>query len=158
MAAKKKKMETPDILPSTDVLELLQKHKSKIITYTLVVLVVIVVVIFYATYTKTSEDTAWGDFAAFQQTVATETKVNRSDIQEIIEKTEGSSAEPWVMLFCTKLYFNQREIESAVDLLKRLEDKFSGHFICQNSLLFQTVKTVIENEEAWRKQNLTAAE
>jgi hypothetical protein len=158
MAAKKKKVETPDVLPSTDVLELLQKHKSKIITYTLVVFTVVVIVVFYTNYTTSSEDQAWTDFSSFQQSIVPQTTVSRSDIQEIIEKTQGTSAEPWVLLFCTRLYFNQRETESALELLNRLEDKFSGHFICENDLLFQKVKRLIEEEEAWRKQNLVSAE
>lgn len=150
-----KKKQEHEILPTLDFLELFNKHKTKILTGVLAVVIITTVCIIISSYTKSSEDKAWDDFTEFQRNWHTPASISADDIEieAIFKSTEGTSAEPWAMLYCSTLYFKKREIDKAQALLAKLKEKFQNHYVCQNELLFDSVNTLVDNEKTWLAQN-----
>ena len=147
-APKKKEQDTPPMPPDIDMMAILQRYKSKIITAVCVIIIIALAIVFYNDHRESTENESWSLLSDFLRAEFDEAKT-----QELINKLSGTSAEPWALYYCSILYFTNNNLEKAQEMVDRIKSEYGDHYICANKLFYETAKDFIYKESQWLKEN-----
>jgi hypothetical protein len=162
MAAKKraniKTDKEKEIAPDFDFFKVFEKHRKNIIVTVFTICIIVAAILFYMFSEEKAEGSAWHSLNTFMNTTANPDDVTETQIQEILNTTKGTSAEPWSIYYCASVYFSKKEYDNAQTLIRQLEDQFENHYIVKEKKLLENLKTLISKESEWIAKAGIAAE
>ena len=133
------------------------KKNNKAIIFTGVLIAIIIIIyIFYSYQINQSEYNAWEALSVFRGTHTDTRSIGMTDIQGLLDKTEGSSAEPWILYYSYTVFMSKGDLDNAQKMINNLQSKYPDHYLCKNrtplnsNSLLESSKSFLDKELNWK--------